>query len=627
MESLPEGSEPVYDTIVARDVMVEARDGIRLSTDIYFPASNGERVPEHFPTILIRTPYDKSSRSHPSGFPRTGEYFSQRGYAVAIQDCRGRYRSEGEFYVFINEGPDGYDTVEWIARQPWSNGKVGTMGTSYMSWTQTSLAVQNPPHLSAMFPNQGNWNAHTSSVRQGGAFEMRWLAWAFWGGASGKEAATDPLVASVLSHVRLREWLTRMPLKKGHSPLRYAPSYERWGLDLLTHGDYDDFWKRPGVAFEEHLEQHSDVPVYCSGSWYDSYARSTVEMYEALSKAKKGPVKLIMGPWTHGMTERAYSGNVDFGPEAAADWHMLHLKWFDQCLKGLNTGIMKEPPIRIFVMGGGDGRRNPDGRLSHSGKWRTENEWPLARIKYVLHYLHGDGSLNEEAPSEGEPQRCYQYDPKNPVPSIWGNISALSEISPPAFDTDNQGPMFRLKLIVEPGAFDQRESPGMFGCSPPYLPLSSRLDVLVYESQPLKEDVEVTGTATMKLWASSTAPDTDFTGKLIDVYPPNPDYPEGYAMNLTDSIIRARYRKSREKAELLTSGEVAEFTIVFYPISNLFKKGHMIRLDVSSSNFPRFDLNSNTGEPLGLNTRTRIAENTVYSGPIHSSHIVLPIIP
>ncbi len=621
---LVEGSKSNCDFLVERDIMVEMRDGVSLSTDVYRPAKDGKPLHGKFPALLERTPYNKS---HPMRVLQHGEYFSKRGYVVVIQDCRGRYKSEGDFSIFVNEGPDGYDTVEWIAKQPWSDGKVGTLGTSYMSWVQTSLAVQNPPHLKAMFPNQGNWNAHTSSVRQGGAFEMRWLGWAFFGAASGKEAAANPLVASVLSSVRFKEWLTRTPLKECHSPLKYAPSYERWLFDLVTHGDYDEFWRRPGLAFEEYVDQHSDVPVYCSGSWYDSYARSTAEMYAALSKTKKGPIKLIMGPWTHGMMELPFSGDVDFGPEAAADWNGLHLRWFDCWLKGMDTGIMDEPPVKIFVMGGGSGRRNRDGRLDHGGRWRMEKEWPLRRTRYTGYYLHGNGDLDTRTPTKGEPPRSYQYDPNNPVPMIGGNISSLVEIAPPIPGIADLGPMYRMRPVVEAGAFDQREKPEIVGCKPPYLSLSSRHDILVYTTPPLDRDVEVTGMAVIKLWASSSAVDTDFTAKLIDVYPPNSDYPEGYAMNLSDSIIRARYRKSRERAELMEPGKIYEFTIVLYPTSNLFKAGHQIRLDISSSNYPRFDFNPNTGEPLWRSTRTVVAENTVYNDADHPSNIILHIIP
>jgi len=338
-------------------------------------------------------------------------------------------------------------------------------------------------------------------------------------------------------------------------------------------------------------------------------------------------MKLIMGPWTHGMMDLNHSGDVDFGPGAGIDFDALQLRWFDHWLKGLDTGIMKEPPVKIFVMGGGDGRRNSDGKLNHWGRWRFENEWPLARTKYTNYYLHRGGLLSFEAPLEEESSDSFQYDPRNPVPTVGGNISALVEVLPPTKGVPDLGPLTRMKPVVEAGAFDQTERPDVFGCKPPYLPLSSRHDVLVYSTEELNRDLEVTGPVTVGLWASSSAVDTDFTAKLIDAYPPSQDYPEGYAMNLTDSIVRARYRDSRESAQLMRPREIYRLTITLYPTSNLFKAGHKIRLDISSSNFPRFDLNPNTGEPLGENTQTLVACNTIYHDHPHSSHVVLPVIP
>ena len=618
-----EGSKPEYDVCVNKRVMVPVRDGIRLAADIYRPAKNGEPVPRKFPAILLRTPYDRRSQR----FVLQAEYFARRGYVVVLQDCRGRFESEGEFYLLANEGPDGYDTVEWIARQPWSNGSVGTMGTSYMAWVQTALAVLNPPHLKTMIVNQGATNAYTSSMRQGGAFEMRWMGWAFFGAASSKEAMVDPVVAAAFSRVDIKEWLARTPIKRGGSPLSLVPGYERWLFDLLTHGDYDEFWRRPCFAFDEYFDQHADVPVYYTGSWYDSYARSTVEGYTGLVGCKSSHMKLIMGPWTHGMMGLDYSGDADFGPGAGVDFDDLQLRWFDHWLKGLKTGIMEEPPVKIFVMGGGDGERNREGRLNHGGRWRFESEWPLKRTRYTNFYLRGGGLLSLEPPMEESSSSGFQYDPQNPVPTIGGNISALVEVLPPARGVQDLGPLTRMKPVVEAGAFDQRERPDVFGCKPPYLPLSSRHDVLVFSTEPLKVDLEVTGPITVELWASSSAVDTDFTTKLIDVYPQSQDYPEGYAMNLTDSIVRARYRNSRERAELMKPGEVYRFTVTLYPTSDLFKAGHRVRLDVSSSNFPRFDLNPNTGEPLGESTHTIVANNTVYHDRDHPSHLILPVIP
>jgi len=557
------------------------------------------------------------------------------------QDCRGRFESEGEFYGYANEPPDGYDTVEWIAEQPWSDGKVGTMGTSYGGWVQSALALLNPPHLASIFPNVSIFNAGLHSVRHAGAFEMRWLAWAFTMAADSKEAAEDPIIAKALIETRFDELITCWPIKMGETTLRLIPIYEKFAFDILTHSDYDEFWRRTGRGWmgdvEEYIDDHADVPMYYSGCWYDSYCRSTTGFYAEMSKAKKSPVKLIMGPWTHGdaaVYARTYSGDVDFGPQASIDYNALRLRWFDQTLKKIDTAILDEPPIRIFVMGGGDGRRNKEGRLNHGGRWRYEYEWPLARTVYTNYFLHDGGLLDPEQPDKESPSTSYVYDPKDPVPTIGGNLSVLNYLLPipngyQAMEWLSNHERKRVlgKPLVKVGAHNQVEAPDVYGTGSPYFPLSSRHDVLVFQTPLLEEAVDVTGPLKVVLWASSSAVDTDFTAKLIDVHPPNDDYPNGYAMNLADSIIRARYRDSYEKSELMEPDTIYKFTIQPYPTSNLFKKGHRIRLDISSSNWPRFDTNPNTGEPLGLSTRTIKATNTIYHKAAHPSHIVLPIIP
>ncbi len=622
-----DGSREEYEVAVMKDVMIPMRDGVRLAADIYRPVRDGKLVETPLPVLLERTPYNKAD---PLRVQRNAEYFVRRGYVSAIQDVRGRFRSEGDFYFLAGEAADGHDTVEWIGKQPWCDGNVATQGTSYMAWVQSSLATLGPPSLAAMCVNQGGSNAHTSSVRHGGAFEMRFLCWAFRFGALSKEALEDPVIGEAIGRVNLREWLTRTPFRRGCSPLQFIPAYERWAFDILTHGDYDDFWKQRGFNIEEHWDEHADVPVYLFGAWYDSYTRSTLDNYIGLSHKKKGPIKVIMGPWTHGWEPLGftYAGDVDFGPSAAIDYGAHRLRWFDQWLKGMETGVADEPPVHLFVMGGGSGRRNPEGRFDHGGRWRFEREWPLARTSYKTYYLRGDGSLSLDKPDREDAPSCYLYYPSNPVPTIGGNMSSLAGLLP----RPEGAPPIRLEqreqdIIGIAGAFDQREHPMFFGCEPPYLPLASRHDVLVFRTRRLERDVEVTGPITVTLFASSSAVDTDFTAKLIDEYPPNADYPEGYAMNLTDSIIRARYRNSRDRAELLAPGEVAELTIVLYPTANVFQEGHRIRLDISSSNYPRFDINPNTGEPLWLSRKRVVAENTIYHDAEHPSHIVLPVIP
>jgi putative CocE/NonD family hydrolase len=609
------------------DVRVPMRDGVCLAADVYRPVLNGTVVETPLPVLLERTPYDKVTLARDSG---CGRYFAERGYVVAVQDVRGRFRSEGVFRFLLGEGQDGYDTVEWLAAQPWCDGQVGTYGTSYMGWVQSALAIHRPPHLRAMYINQSAHNGHTNSLRHGGAFELRFLCWALREAALSPEAASHPAIQAALAQVDLRHWLTRLPLQRGRSPLRLAPQYEDYLFELLTHGDYDAFWKQSDLNFEEHFAELADVPTVYSGAWYDSYTRSTCTSYTALVAQKRAPIRLIVGPWTHGSATlgQTFAGDIDLGPAAAVDFKALQLAWFDQHLKGLEPAAVWQTPVRLFVMGGGHGRKNAAGRLAHGGVWRTEQEWPLARTQYTPFYLHADGSLRLDKPSTEHAASTYQYDPRQPVPTIGGNISTLSGLKPlapgsplvPLHDRERD-------VIVPGGGFDQREGASIFGCQPPYFPLSARHDILVFQTPPLTEAVEVTGPITVHLWVSSSAPDTDFTAKLIDVYPPHPDYPEGYDLNLTDSIIRMRYHATRERQTFLEPGKIYPCTIELYPTSNLFQAGHRLRLDISSSNFPRFDVNPNTGEPLGLSRMTRIADNTVYHDRQHPSHVVLPILP
>jgi hypothetical protein len=325
-------------------------------------------------------------------------------------------------------------------------------------------------------------------------------------------------------------------------------------------------------------------------------------------------------------------GDVDFGP--AALWgdrvyNEERLRWFNCWLKGVSNDVEEDPPVRIFVMGGGDGRRTLDGRLNHGGTWRFEYEWPLARTEYIDYYLHAGGLLNPDPPDESGPPVSFLHDPANPVPTIAANVTGFYELVPlgEGMASRYTPPRARMRSIILDGAAHQQEAPGIVGAKPPYLPLAARPDVLVFQTSPLEEDVEVTGPIVAKLWISSSAVDTDFTAKLIDVYPPNEDYPAGYHMNIVDSIIRTRYRGGWEKEELMEPGRVYSVQIVLPPTSNLFQVGHRIRVDISSSNFPRFDINPNTGEPMGRHTYTIVAHNTVYMDGNYPSHIVLPIIP
>jgi putative CocE/NonD family hydrolase len=586
-----------------RNQMVRLADGTRLATDVYLP----DGTPGPWPAILERTPYDKLR----ADLVLSAKYFAGHGYAVVLQDVRGRYASEGEWYPFGNEGPDGVEAVAWVREQPWCDGRVATMGLSYSSCTQTSLAALNPPGLAAQFVSMGFHNYHTASMRQGGALEVRFFLYAFMMGATSREAIADPVIRTALERgwQDIRAWLRHAPPKAGLTPLRHVPSYERWILDIWRHGDYDAYWRsRPGYSIDDLYDQHADVPVYFCGAWYDSYARSTVTNYVELSRRKRAPVRLIMGPWIHGGAniDLPYAGDADFGPDAPLGYNHFRLRWFDAVLRGARNGLLQKPPVAIFVMGGGSGRKVVgSGRLDVGGRWRFEQEWPLRRAEPRPFYFHPGGGLSPQRPPAGAAPSRYAFDPADPVPTVGGNISVGYEIMPG-------------------GGFDQR-APHPPGSVP--LPLSARRDVLVFSTPPLDREIEVTGTVVVHLWAASTAPDTDFTAKLIDVYPPNRDYPDGYELNIGDSIIRARYRESFEAPALMEPGRPYRFTITLYPTSLVFQAGHRIRVHLSSSNFPRFDVNPNTGGPLGVEQVAQVAVQTVFHDADRPSHVVLPIIP
>ncbi len=393
-----------------------------------------------------------------------------------------------------------------------------------------------------------------------------------------------------------------------------APEYESYLFDQWQHGVFDDYWKRLGIYAEGFYDHYCDAAMVHMSSWYDPYPRTATENYIGLSRRKRGPVRLILGPWTHGDRQLTYAGDVDFGSAAivdgnlAADFLTLRLRWFDRWLKGIENGVDTEPAVRLFVMGGGSGRKNAAGRLDHGGRWRAEKDWPIPDTRLTPYYLHRDGMLSTDKSGDATAFREYVYDPRNPVPTIGGTVTSG-------------------KPVMVGGAFDQREAPQFFGSQAPYRALAERGDVLLFQTAPLSEDIEVTGAISAVLWISSDCPDTDFTFKLIDVYPPNEDYPHGYAMNLTDGILRTRYRDSWEKPELMTPGQVYKVRIDGFPTSNLFKRGHCLRLDISSSNFPHFDANPNSGEAEGHAEKMRVATNRVYLDNAHASHVLLTLIP
>ncbi len=618
--ALPQAApQTTYDVALEKNVMVPMRDGVRLACDIYRPALNGQPVAGKFPVILERTPYDKATAA------RWARYFVSRGYIAVGQDTRGRFASEGVWHFTRDDVNDGYDTAKWIGSQPWSNGKIGTVGTSYPGGTQHSLALSNAPYLAAMVPTDSSSDVGYYGVRHNGAFELRWMNWIFnIGLPNGSHEARDPKTQQVFLDAgkHIREYVKALPLRRGMTPLKLAPEYEDWLVTAMSQGGNDQFWRTIGIDVVDHIAEYKDIPVYHVSGWYDSWAAQVANLnYAPLARAKKNQ-RLIMGPWTHGGQTRSFAGEADFGPEAAIDFNALRLRWFDRWLKGIDNGVDREPPVRIFVMGGGDAHKTPEGRLFVGGHWREEREWPLTRAVATPYYLHANGALSPQKPAAEAPTSL-QFDPRNPVPTIGGNIS--SHNAPPGRQSIPMRPDDTANLM-EQGAYDQRCRASLWTCKDE-LPLSARNDVLVFQTEPLERDLEVSGRLVVKLWTSSSAPDTDFTAKLIDVYPPNADFPAGVDLNIGDSIVRARYRAGvNQPPTLLKPGEVYELTIELYPSSVVFQRGHRIRLDISNSNFPRFDVNPNTGEPLNDNRRWAVAVNTIYHDAQHPSHVVLPVV-
>jgi uncharacterized protein len=612
--------EPVAEDVVAhRDVMIAMRDGVRLAADIYRPARD---MPG--PVILERTPYGKTLRSRseievgmsgPMERAEVAAHFVRHGYVVIYQDCRGRHGSEGEFVKYLSEGPDGFDTLAWIVEQPWCDGRVATMGLSYAAHTQLAAACLNPPGLATMVLDSGGFaNAFTCGIRQGGAFELKQATWAYNQALEGAIARGDTLMRRALEAENLHDWFDRMPWSEGRSPVRWSPDYETYLLEQWRHETFDDFWKQVGIYAEGFYDMMPEIPVALVSSWYDAYVPATLQNYLGLGRAGRRPLALVMGPGLHGNRNQSFAGDVDFGPGAALggnvaeSWLEFRRLWFDRWLKPANSRPAHEPAVRIFLMGGGSGRKNAEGRLDHGGRWLASERWPLPQAVPRTFYLHRHGELSETPPAgEAEPL-TYDFDPADPVPTIGG---ALTSGQP----------------VFAGGAFDQRESEQFFGCRRPGLPLSARRDVLSFETEPLAGDLAVVGPVVVDLWVSTDAADTDFTAKLIDVYPPSEDYPTGFAMILTDGIFRCRFRHSFEKAEPVRPGEIMRIRIEPFATANLFRAGHRLRLDISSSNFPKFDVNPNTGSPAALGRSRRIARNSVYCEATRASALELTTLP
>lgn len=569
----PKDYPPTNEIKLDNRVAVPMRDGVVLFADVYRPAKEGQ-----YPVIVSRTPY--STERAPSSYEQA-VYFSRRGYVFVFQDVRGRHESEGRWEPFRDDIDDGYDTIEWAAKQPWSNGKVGMSGGSYLGQVQWRAAQAAPPHLVAIFPRVASTSIYHDWVTVNGGWR---LAFNFGWGPIRQESRIMQntgmhSMAGGPESISYDNMVWHLPLNTMQELAgRNAQFYRDW----IAHPDYDDYWKK--VSVEEHFDKIA-VPVHTMGGFFDIFAQGTLRGYVGVSQkganetARKGS-NMMVGPWEHGAGQKV--GDMDWGPAALPDTDAIELRWFDYWLKGVKNGLDKEPPVKVFVMG-----RN---------QWRFENEYPLARTKYRPMYLHsggnangshGDGALSWDKPSESESADEYLYDPRNPVPSLGGaNCCGVGTTS---------------------GSRDQR-------------PNEHRGDILIYTSDFLDKELEIVGPIKVKLFASSSAVDTDFIAKLIDVYP------DGRSINICEGILRTRYRNSVSKPEMMKPGETYEMEIDLIGTANLFQKGHRVRLHITSSHFPQFDRNPNTGRTFGSSKEMTVAEQTVYHSGAKASHIIMPVI-
>lgn len=599
------------------DCKVAMRDGVHLATDIYLPA--GQQGP--FPVLLERTPYDKRGTNHgdrtlaapvPLSKPEIAAQFVAAGYAYVLQDCRGRYGSEGTFTKYLSEGEDGEDTLAWILRQPWCNGRVGTLGLSYCAHVQAALACGDPPGLGAMFLDCGGFsNSYQGGVRQGGAYELKQLTWALKQALADAERRGDAALVETLKAQDIRQWMA-VRWRKGHSPVAAAPEYESYILEQWDAETFSPYWQQRGIYAAGFYDRFSDVPQVHMSGWYDPYSQTAIDNFTGLAPRKRSPVRLVLGPWTHGQRSVTHAGDVDFGPAASLDGNLardfvsLRRDWFDHHLCGKALPDPLPDPVTLFVMGGGDGRRNAAGRLNHGGRWRRAASWPPPEAENVTAYLCADGSIVAQKPTSEHDSRTYRADPRNPVPTIGGAITSGEP-------------------LMYAGAYDQRERADMFGSKVPGRALADRDDVLVFRTEPLLQDVELTGNVVAELFVSCAAPDADVAIKLIDEYPPSADYPDGFALNLAHGILRLRFRDSFEHPTPMGPGAVYPIRLQAFPTSNLFQAGHRIRVDIAGSSFPHFDVNPNR-DWADPEAAPRVAEVTVHCSQEYPSRIVLPLI-
>lgn len=563
---LPLAAQDLEKILVDQHRPIRMRDGVTLYADVYRPARSGR-----FPTIVVRTPYGIQRES--VGVHDNLIHLARLGYAVVNNDCRGRYESEGTWDPFRSEGKDGHDVIEWAAKQPWSNGKVATQGGSYLGHVQWAAGSEKPPSLVAMFPAVASTNLYANWIAQGGAFRLAFnLGWGVVRMPyrimlpqlyfSGKDAVPE------LSYERL---LMHLPLETMDEAAFQHP-VKHW-RDWIAHESYDSYWK--AISDEEKF-RNINVPVHTQGGWFDIFLAGTingfvgVRQHGANERARK-LTRMVIGPWGHGPSQKF--GELDFGPEANRKLAGYERRWHEFHMKGISNGLDKEAPAQIFYMG--------------VNRWRGEEDWPVPGTRFTPWYLHAGGRLAPEAPKDESSATTYTYNPEDPVPTTGGNNCCGAP--------------------TVAGPVDQT-------------PLNARTDILHFVSDALREPVTIGGPVRMKLHASTDGRDTDWMIKLIDVYPDGKAYP------MAEGMLRARFRNGLEKPQLLEPGRTYEFDVDLVGTAVAFQRGHRIRVDVTSSNFPQFTRNLNTGEPLGKGAKGRVAKQTIYHSASHPSAIILPVV-
>ena len=563
------------------DNPVPMRDGIKLSADIYLPSAE-----TGYPVILLRTPYDNIAPR----FVEIAQYFSSEGYGVVIQDVRGRFDSEGHFEPRVNEGKDGYDTIEWIADQPWSNGKIGTMGVSYGGTVQWLAARECPPHLVTMVSTAtgGMRWMHDENYMNGKfpIFQFRWLN--MTGGRTMQHYPFEPLSSNqpgVASPYNFNKIIRTRPLKDVDKAVGRTNTYWRTWLE---HNTYDDYWQQ--MSFEDYFDK-VDIPALHITGWFDNCQWGELYMYsQMVARSQAGDKQwLLIGPWDHAGTSKpqAKLGDLAFTQDAVPDLRAIHLRWFDHWLKGEDNDQDADSKVKIFTMG--------------HNVWRKEATWPPQNTQPVKYYLHsggdantlaGDGTLDTTGPQD-EPSDHYIYNPEGPVPSVR--------------DPDSPLPPTDVNVLTMDYRYAQR-----------------REDTLVYSSAPLEEELEVTGTALIRLYAASDCVDTDWIALLCDVYP------DGKSIPISSAVMRASYRAGADQIDSpppspISPGEVYKYTIEFLATSIVFQRGHRLRVMVTSSLYPAYDLNPNTGAPIGEDVPSQLANQTIFHEAEYPSHILLPV--